>query len=134
MVDFNDAKRRFDEVEGFIKNNNYRLVSLTDDECVLEATITETSMNPYGMAHGGYIFGLADTTAGVLAAVNGTALTVDSTISYLKPLKTNSAKAVATIDKAGSKISVFTVNVYDSNNVLVAKTTNTYFYIKMDEK
>lgn len=130
MVDFNDAKRRFDEIEGFIKNNNFKLVSLNDNECVLESDVTETSMNPYGMAHGGYIFGLADTAAGVLAAVNGDALTVDSNISYLKPLKTNSVRAVATVDKVGNKISVYTVKVYDSNNILVAKTTNTYFYIK----
>ena len=87
-------------------------------------------MNTYGMAHGGYIFGLADTAAGTLAFVNGIALTVNATINYLKPLRTNTVRAVATIDRKGNSIAVFTVNVYDSDNVLVAKSTNTYFYTK----
>ncbi len=129
MVDFSDAKKRFEEIEGFIKNNNYKIINLTDEECILDGIITETSMNPYGMAHGGYIFGLADTASGILAATLGPAVTIDSSIYYLKPLKTDSVRAISTFDKKGKNISIFSVKVYDSNNVLVATATNTYFYI-----
>ena len=130
MIDINDSKKRFEEIDGFIKNNNYKLIDLTDEKCILDGIITETSMNPYGIVHGGYIFGLADTASGILASLNGTALTVDSSISYLKPLKTNTVRAIATIDKKGRTLSVFSVSVYDSKDNLVAKTSNTYFYTK----
>ena len=50
--------------------------------------ITEKSLNNLGVAHGGFIFGLADTAAGIAAMTNGgNVVTVDSNISYFKPAK-----------------------------------------------
>ena len=56
MMDIN----KFDEIKGFIANNNFKLVSVENKNCILKAKITETSVNPYGFPHGGFIFGLAD--------------------------------------------------------------------------
>ena len=95
------TKEFLNNSKGFIKNNNYNLVSIDENECKLEATITETSLNPFNIAHGGFIFGLADTAAGILANINGMALTTSSTINYLNTGKGNKLIAIATRLKTG---------------------------------
>ena len=57
---------------GFYKHNNYKLVNYKKEEFVeLKAEINENSLNPYGFAHGGVIFGLGDTAMGILARTTG---------------------------------------------------------------
>ena len=124
------AKEIFENVEGFIKNNNYKIVSVKENYCELVGTLTETSMNTYNIAHGGYIFGLADTAAGIAAMTDGRkAVTVDSNISFLKQGKTDSLTAIANSIKVGKTISVFEVKVYNDQKELIAVSTITYFYI-----
>ena len=69
---------------GFIKNNNYRIINIDEQGCKIEGKITDTSLNPFGIAHGGFIFGLVDTTAGLLANLFGNAVTTNSSILSLE--------------------------------------------------
>ena len=123
------TKEFLNNSNGFIKNNNYNLVSIDENECKLEATITETSLNPFNIAHGGFIFGLADTAAGILANINGMAFTTSSTINYLNTGKGNKLIAIATRLKTGKNISNYEVEIYDEFNTLTAKAIIEYFYI-----
>ena len=121
---------RIKELEmGFIKNNNYRLVKLEDDYCEFEGIITDTSLNPYGIAHGGYIFGLADTAAGTLAATKGNAYTLDSSIDYFRPCKGNKLTAKCHVIKGGKKVTCLDVEVFDEEGKMTAKAKINYFYI-----
>ena len=43
----------------------------SEDSVIIEAALTEEAMNPYGIAHGGFIFGLGDVAMGVLAIKKG---------------------------------------------------------------
>lgn len=123
-------EERFCNREGFIKHNGYKFVDGKKDYCVLTADITENSLNPYDIAHGGFIFGLADTAAGVAASSTGRgAVTVNSSIEYLKGAKGSSIKAVAHSIKTGKTISVYEVNIYNDKEELVAKAIFTYYYI-----
>jgi len=116
--------------KGFIAANNYEVVKVEEHYCELEGEITETSVNHLGVAHGGYIFGLADTAAGIAAMTDGrTAVTIDSSIQYLKPGKGTKLKAVAEILKNGKSISFFEVAIYDDNNNQIAKANINYFYM-----
>lgn len=120
-----------EEIKGFILNNNYKLVVAENNYCEMTADITETSLNPYNHAHGGFIFGLADTAAGLAARTTGrNAVTVNSTIDYLHAVKGKQIKAKARCIKEGRTISVYEVSVYDENERLVAKASVTYFYIE----
>lgn len=47
------SKEKILEDNGFISNNNYKLLYVDNGACEMEATITNSSMNPYGMIHGG---------------------------------------------------------------------------------
>ena len=67
--------------KGFINSNNYKIIKIEENYCELEGYLTETSVNPFGIAHGGYIFGLADTAAGIAAMTDGRkAVTLNSSI------------------------------------------------------
>lgn len=115
---------------GFIENNNYEVLSVENGHCEMSAKITDTSLNPYNTAHGGFIFGLADTAAGLAAKSTGrNAMTLTSSINYLHAIRTGSIKAVANCIKDGKNISVYDVDLYDENDRLCVKSNFTYFYI-----
>lgn len=126
-----ELKKEIGEVSGFVLNNGYRLVNLEEDYCEMEADVTEIAMNPFNMAHGGFIFGLADTAAGVAAMYDEKrhAVTSSSHIQYLRPASCDKIKAVAKCIKAGKTISVYDVEVYSDKDVLLSKATIEYFYV-----
>lgn len=119
------------ETKGFIECNNYKLVSEEEGHVVLEAEITESSLNPYNTAHGGFIFGLADTAAGIAAHSFGrNAMTVNANIEYLHAITSKKIKAEAKCIKNGKTISVFEVYITDlERDRIAAISTVTYFYI-----
>ena len=128
-----ELKKQVEEVmlyNGFVSNNNYKLIDVDDNYCELEGIITDTSLNPYNIAHGGYIFGLADTAAGIAARTKGrNAVTVSSSISYIRMVKGKSIKAIAKCLKEGKNISNYEVDILDDNNKLAAKVLVEYYYI-----
>jgi len=116
--------------DGFVSNNNYKLVDIDENYCELEGIITETSLNPYGIAHGGYIFGLDDTAAGIAARAKGrNAVTVSSSISYIRMAKGNKIIAIAKCLKEGKNISNYEVEILDEDNKIIAKVLIEYYYI-----
>ena len=116
--------------KGFISANNYEVIKVEENYCELEGIITDTSTNHLGIAHGGYIFGLADTAAGIAAMTDGrVAVTVDSNIQYLKAGKGSKLKAVAKCIKNGKSVGFFEVYIYDQEDTLIAKSSINYFYM-----
>lgn len=122
------AKKNLEKVNGFIKANNYSVLRVEKNYCELEGIITETSLNNLNVAHGGYIFGLADTAAGIAAMTEGkNVVTVDSSINYFKPARGSRIIAIAKSLKTGKTISIYEVLINDEDNNLIAKATITYF-------
>ena len=95
----------------------------------MEYKVKPNGLNPYGIVHGGVLFGLADTCAGTLAFMSGnTPVTTSANINYLNKAGGSKLKAEATILKEGKKIGYYNVNIYDDNNILIANSTvNMYF-------
>lgn len=126
----NYAKEVLKKQKGFIASNNYEVVKVEEHYCELEGIIIETSVNHLGIAHGGFVFGLADTAAGIAAMTDGrTAVTIDSSIQYLKACRGTKLKAIAKCLKVGKNVSFFDVLIYDDEDSLVAKANINYFYI-----
>jgi acyl-CoA thioesterase len=126
----NKAKEILKKQKGFISANNYEVVKVMDHYCELEGIITDTSTNHLGIAHGGYIFGLADTAAGIAAMTDErVAVTIDSSIQYLKAGKGSKLKAVAKALKVGKSVGFFEVLIYDLEDSLIAKANINYFYM-----
>lgn len=115
---------------GFIKANNYKIIKVEENYCELKGIITETSLNPFGIAHGGYIFGLSDTAAGIAAMSKGQkAVTINSTIDYFNMAKGKTLKAIAKCLKSGKNIANFEVFIYDEKETLIAKSNINYYYL-----
>lgn len=120
--------------DGFFKHNNYEVVEATEESCILKATVTENSLNPYKIAHGGFIFGLGDTVMGMLASSDGRpAVTMNSTINYLKAGMTDYIIAKGEIIKKRKSICYLQAKIYDANEVLIAVMDANYFYIDKKE-
>ena len=118
-------------MDGFILNNNYKLVEYSKGYCKMEAIVSDKSLNPYKIVHGGFLFGLADTSAGIASStMDVKTVTVNANIDYFHPVKTGKIISEAKCIKEGKTISVFEVNLYDENGVNVARSTITYISIK----
>lgn len=123
-------KDSFINNEGFIKYNGYEYVCGGLNKCVLESPITKESLNPYGIPHGGFIFGLADTAAGMAASSTGRpAVTINSNIQYLKASKGDKLIATASCIKHGKTISVYQVDITDNRGSNISTAVFTYYYI-----
>ena len=117
------------ENSSFIKNNNYKVIE--GKKAILKGIITETSNNPYNIAHGGFIFGLGDTAMGVAASSTGkNAVTLSATINYLKPSTGKYLIAEAEVIKSGKTICYLQTNIYNDNEELVATMDSNYCYVK----
>ena len=125
-----DDKLLFD-VGGFIKLHKYELVSFDNSLCVLSAPIINDSLNPYGMAHGGFIYGLMDSCAGIHIALETkrNAVTTSSSLNFIKASKGSKIIAKSKIIKAGKTISTIEVSTYDDKDQLVAIGIFNYYYI-----
>ena len=96
----------------------------------MEGIITKTSLNHLNIVHGGYIFGLADTAAGIAAMTEGrNVVTIDSNINYLKKATGEKIIAIAKPLKTGKTISVYEVLINNENDELIAKATITYYML-----
>lgn len=120
------------ENSSFIKNNNYKVIEVIEGKkAILKGIITETSNNPYNIAHGGFIFGLGDTAMGVAASSTGkNAVTLSATINYLKPSTGKYLIAEAEVIKSGKTICYLQTNIYNDNEELVATMDSNYCYVK----
>ncbi|MCI8460557.1 MAG: PaaI family thioesterase [Bacilli bacterium] len=128
-----EYKKLLDDMEnkpGFFKHNNYHVEKATEEECIIRADLTENSMNPYGIAHGGFIFGLGDVVMGMLARSTGrAAVTLNASINYLKPGTGKYLLATAEMIKNGKTTCVLRANIYNDKEELVATMDSNYYYI-----
>ena len=122
-----EVNDKYKEINGFDYNNGVVIDKVSKDEVISHIDATNTSLNVWGIVHGGLIFGLADTTAGILCYANGhESVTIDANINYLKPVK-NYLKAVATIIKPGKTINLYKVDIYNEKEELCATVTFNFY-------
>jgi len=117
--------------KGFIFHNHYELVESDNKEkAILKVKLSEEGINPYGVAHGGLIFGLGDTAMGLVAMNTGrSAVTLNSTINYLKPAIGEYLFAKAELIKNGKTTCYLRCDLYNDKDVLVATMDGNYYFI-----
>ena len=125
----------FNKGEGFIKENGFKIVELNSKHCLMEYKVKKSGLNPYGIVHGGILFGLADTCAGALAFMTGNIpLTTNANMNYLTQVTGKKIIAEATILKESKKIGYYSVNIYDEKNNLLAQANVNMYFKEMDKK
>ncbi len=119
----------YNKDNGFMKHNDFKIIELDNNHAKLEYKIKKNGLNPIGIVHGGLLFGLCDTAAGVLASMNGKfPLTISCNVNYLKPAKGKKIFAIAKKLKEGKTIGYYSVELFDDNNSLITSATINMFY------
>lgn len=90
--------------------------------------VTKTHLNPINSIHGGCLFTIGDVTAGSAASSYGVQVTtLNSTFNFLRPgLHTTKLIGEATKLKHGKNISVYTVEIKDQDDTVLAEGTFTF--------
>lgn len=117
----------------FSAYNHIFLEKARDGKAEGRLFVTENSLNPHGLVHGGALVTLADTVAGTCACskYGNTCVTTNSTMEYLRPGSAPWVRCVAAATKIGRTLSVVRVELTDSQDKLVA--TGTYTFCMMNE-
>lgn len=115
-MNFNDSKT----IGQFCNKNGIKIDSCGDGYCVGSIEFSENAKNPVGIVHGGLIFSLCDTVAGVAAWQPGKfPITKSGEIRFLRP----AAEAIFAEAKVVSKDngnSFVQVYVKDHNRGIIA--------------
>lgn len=106
--------------------NEYNGITVKDlgrDWAVVEGEISPNMLNPWGTAHGGFIYSLCDVAAGVAATelASRTCMTLSGSIYYLRPSVGTYLRAEGKVIKAGRTVVVVETNVYNSEGVHTAR-------------
>lgn len=102
----------------------------------IRTSINSTDLNPYGNAHGGYLYTLCDTLAGVCAFSSGSyCVTMQADIHYIKAVKENdilifSAETVHN----GRKTKVVNVSVTHEEELICQASFSMYAVADTDHK
>ena len=87
-----ELEARKEAMLAFLKKNTFisyfdlEIVELGPDKTVGRIPFAEKLLNPYGTAHGGCLYAIADTVGGTLANMNGRLVTtVNGSMNYLEP-------------------------------------------------
>ena len=114
--------------------NKYNHIYTTDigpDFSVVEAELRPESLNPLGMAHGGFVYSLCDVAAGALVSQFAPKfVTLSANMSYLRPSQGTRLRAEGRLVKKGRTVSVVDTFVYDDQNRLTARGTFEIYIMK----
>ena len=107
--------------------NKYNHIYTTDigtDFSVVEAELRPESLNPLGMAHGGFVYSLCDVAAGVAVGQRAKSfVTLSGNLYFMRPGKGKRLRCEGRIIKSGRTVNVVDTCVYDDNGTLTAKGT-----------
>ncbi|RRN50081.1 PaaI family thioesterase [Streptococcus suis] len=109
--------------------DDYQATMLSEKEVLLTTKVTEKSLNPYGMAHGGFLFTLADSVAGLTTVAGGSySVTLQSNIHYMKAAKLgDTLSVIGSCTHDGSRTKVVEVKIENQDKQLLASASFTMF-------
>lgn len=106
-----------------------QLISVAKGNVTLKITVRKEMTNGFNIAHGGITYSISDSSLAFSANTHGIqAVSVETSISHLKPVYTGDVLTTKVEEISMSKrIGVYTVNVYNQNNVLVSTLKGTMY-------
>lgn len=102
----------------FFGKNNLYITELGSKDIMMEFKATETHLNPMEMIHGGILFALADTAAGMFARLAGKeCVTLCGNMNYLRPSYEGKVEAHGKIKHRGEKTWVIDVDIIQDEEI-----------------
>ena len=123
-----DKIRDIRNEESFGKRLGIRYTKVAEGEADAELPMRDEFLNIHNTVHGGILLTLADVTGGTAACTHGSSVvTVDNSYHFLRAgAKVSLLKAHAREIKAGKKIMVYDVTVFDQDDRLLGEGIFTY--------
>lgn len=108
---------------------NYRVERAEFGHVVLSTEVIDSSLNYYGIAHGGYLFTLCDQIAGLVSISTGfEAVTLQSNINYFKPGKAGQRLYIhGKCVHNGKTTKVIDIEIRNEEDQLLTKNSCTMF-------
>ena len=113
------------------RHNGIVITDISDGLCVVDGELGPQTMNPLGMAHGGFVYSRSDVAAGALVSQFAPKLvTLSANMSYLRPSQGTRLRAEGRLVKKGRTVSVVDTFVYDDQDRLTARGTFEIYIMK----
>ncbi|MDO5775839.1 MAG: PaaI family thioesterase [Eubacteriales bacterium] len=114
--------------EGFGKRLGIVYTDVSEGSCDAELVMKDQFLNLHRTVHGGILLTLADVTGGTAACSHGSSVvTIDSNYHFLRAgSDVTKLRAHAREIKAGRKIMVYDVTIYDQNDTLLGEGIFSY--------
>jgi len=114
-------KRLLNENDRFAKHNNIKLTEVGEGYAVAEMEVNNNHLNAADVVQGGAIFTLADLAFGAASNSYGVLnLNINSSISFVKSVKSGKLTAYAKEISKNKKISVYQIEVKNQKGELIA--------------
>lgn len=114
----------------FAKLLGIDVVSVEPGHAVLSMAIRDDLKQNHGIAHGGSIAALIDSSMAIaimpMLSENEHTTTVDLTIHYLRPLTGGTARSSARVVRAGRRVITVSAELVDQDGKLAATALSTY--------
>lgn len=123
------AKHSIDKVVVF---DNYEILAIEPGHVSLSTIVGKDSLNPYGFAHGGFLFTLCDTVAGAVGlSYNQNCVTQQSSVNYIHSAMVGDTLLVeGKCLHHGKATKVVQVEIHNQENRLIVFSTFTMFIIQ----
>ena len=113
------------------RHNGIVITDISDGLCVVDGELGPQTMNPLGMAHGGFVYSLCDVAAGALVRqFEPNFVTLSASINYLRPSRGTRLRAEGRLVKKGRTVSVVDTFVYDDQDRLTARGSFEIYIMK----
>lgn len=116
---------------GFVQQLGIEVVKVHVDGVTVECAITNELLNSHGVLHGGVTASVADTAMGVAVSrrynKNRSVTTVELKINYLRPALEGKLWTRSRIIRAGHRICVGQVDIFDEAEEKIATALMTFF-------
>ncbi len=108
---------------------NYRIIRMDPGHSLYETEVTDHALNLYGYTHGGYLYTLCDTSAGMAALSTGVnVVTLRADMSYVRHAVKGDILRVEGIGiHDGRTTKVIETSVYNQDGKLICKGTFTMY-------
>ena len=126
---FEKLFRRYNEDNGFNHHCGFICVHVEEGFAEVDLPIRPECLNPRQTVHGGLLYALVDTAAGVAANSHGVScVTLSGNFNYLLPGTGTKLRAVAREVRRGRTTGVYDVEIFDDAQKLVAKGSYTMYF------
>lgn len=133
-----ERTERINKFDGFANSIGIVVTQAADGCAEGEIILEKRHFNPIGSVHGGCLFSLADTVAGVaLASTDVVCTTLSSHVEFLNgAMKGRSHKLIAKAApvRIGGRIAVYNVEITDDTGVDIARLTAEFYIMSSKHK